>query len=282
VVSILAALGGALCVGGADFLAGRSSRSASPLLVATWINAVALVAVGVPCLISPPHLSSGAAVGAALGGVVAALAITLIYAALAAGMMSLTAPLIACGTSLVPSATATALGHPPDLIQSVGAAAALCGIMGVAWPAGSSTGHVGLSRRALSLTLAAAACAGIALATLQQAAAASVYAAIGVSGLARVTALLTCLAVVAVGDRTGMRRPARPSVVGAGLLDAYGLTLFLVGSRLGNDAVVAVVGSFYAIVTVLLAQTVLSERVTHRQKWGIVAAASGVALLAAG
>ena len=282
-LSVLAALGGALCVGGADFLAGRSARASAPLVVAMWINVIALAAMGLLFLISPPRLSPGAAVGAAIGGVVAALAISLIYAALAAGAMSLIAPLIACGTSLVPTATATALGHPPDLPQSIGAAVSLCGILAVAWPPSRATGHVRLSRRALLLTTAAATFAGIALATLQQAGAASVHAAIGVAGLARLTAALTCLVVVAARrERVQVPRSARPWLVGAGLLDAYGLTLLLVGSKLGNDAIVAVVGSLYAVVTVLLAQAFLGERVTHRQKSGIALAAAGVALLTAG
>jgi uncharacterized membrane protein len=60
------------------------------------------------------------------------------------------------------------------------------------------------------------------------------------------------------------------------------VTLFLLASALGNTALVAVLVSLYAIVTVLLAQTVLRERIATHQGWGIAMAGVGVALLSAG
>jgi len=46
--------------------------------------------------------------------------------------------------------------------------------------------------------------------------------------------------------------------------------------------VTAVIVSLYAVVTVLLAQAVLRERIARHQGAGLAAAAAGVALLSAG
>ncbi len=107
--------------------------------------------------------------------------------------------------------------------------------------------------------------------------------AVGVSGVERLSATLVALAL-AGGLLRGRRLavPPKAALLGAGGLDGAGVTLLLVSATLGNVAVSAVIVSLYAIVTVLLAQVVLRERIGTHQMLGNGAAVLGVALLSAG
>jgi drug/metabolite transporter (DMT)-like permease len=282
-LSTLAALGSALCIGSADFFGGWAARKASNLPVTMWINIVALAVLAIACAIVQPRLSAGHAIGALVGGCVSAISINLIYAAFSAGAMTLAAPLIAGGSAIVPTVAATVAGQPPDAIQSVGIAVTLVGVFAITWMPRATPAHLTLSRRALVLTVLASLAAGAALSILLLSAKGSSSAAVGVSGLSRLASMTTCaLFVLVSGSRVRLPRSLAPPIVGTGLLEASGATLFLLASSLGNTAVVAVLVSLYAMVTVLLAQVFLRERIAARQGWGILVAAAGVALLSAG
>lgn len=282
-MSTLAALGSALCIGSADFFGGWAARKASNLPVTMWINIVALAVLAIACAIVQPRLSAGHAIGALVGGCVSAISINLIYAAFSAGAMTLAAPLIAGGSAIVPTVAATVAGQPPDAIQSVGIAVTLVGVFAITWMPRATPAHLTLSRRALVLTVLASLAAGAALSILLLSAKGSSSAAVGVSGLSRLASLFTCVLFVLVSrSRVRLPRSLAPPIVGTGLLEASGATLFLLASSLGNTAVVAVLVSLYAMVTVLLAQVFLRERIAARQGWGILVAAAGVALLSAG
>jgi len=71
-------------------------------------------------------------------------------------------------------------------------------------------------------------------------------------------------------------------LVAIGLLDGAANGLYAFASTEGLLSVVAVLGSLYPVVTILLARGVLGERVRRVQELGIVGAVAGVALIAAG
>ena len=86
-----------------------------------------------------------------------------------------------------------------------------------------------------------------------------------------------------------MHRVVMPSAPGdvarlAGIMsiDLLATGLYGVANRHGALTIVAVAGSLYPVVTLLLARAVLSERLQRLQGVGVMAALSGVALLAAG
>jgi drug/metabolite transporter (DMT)-like permease len=283
-VAVLAALAGALCIGSADFMGGVAARRSHPLIATVGINLVALTLFLVAFAVVRPDLDTDAALGAVAGGVVSAVALCLIYASLAAGAMSLTAPLIACGSALVPTAAAIVLGDAPSGVQAAGIALVLVGIVTITAIPSRASDHVPLTRRALVLTAAASVVGGVAFAILLQAVeGGSTETALGVAGVSRLASTAVCLGLLTLMLRTvsAPRPPARP-VAGAGVMEAAGTTCFLSASTLGQAAVTAVVVSLYAVVTVLLAQAVLRERVALHQGAGLAAAAAGVALLSAG
>jgi drug/metabolite transporter (DMT)-like permease len=79
-----------------------------------------------------------------------------------------------------------------------------------------------------------------------------------------------------------IERELLPSLVAIGLFDVTANSLFAVATNHGLLSLVAVAGSLYSAVTVLLARFVLGERLAAPQRAGVVVALTGVALIAAG
>jgi drug/metabolite transporter (DMT)-like permease len=73
-----------------------------------------------------------------------------------------------------------------------------------------------------------------------------------------------------------------PALLAIGILDVLANSLFAVATNHGLLALVAVAGSLYSAVTVLLARFVLGERLGAAQRAGVALAIAGVALIAAG
>lgn len=71
-------------------------------------------------------------------------------------------------------------------------------------------------------------------------------------------------------------------VAAAGVLDVSANAAFLAGINTGLLSIVAVLSSLYPAVTVLMARTILGERLHRLQVVGLVAAAVGVAAMALG
>jgi drug/metabolite transporter (DMT)-like permease len=282
-LAVLAALAGALCIGSSDFMGGVAARRSHPLVAARAINLVALGLLAVAFAAVRPDLDAAEVMEGLAAGIVAAGALVLIYASLAAGAMSLTAPLIACGSALVPTAVAIAGGDVPSGRQAAGIALVLAGIVAITSTPPGTSGHVPLTRRALALTAAASVVGGAAFAILLSAVEGEdASAALGVAGLSRLASAAVCAALVPLLLRAVSRpRPPARAVVGAGAMEAAGTTCFLTASTLGTVAVTAVIVSLYAVVTVLLAQAVLRERIAAHQGIGLAAAAAGIALLSA-
>jgi drug/metabolite transporter (DMT)-like permease len=77
-------------------------------------------------------------------------------------------------------------------------------------------------------------------------------------------------------------RALLPALLTIGCLDVLANSLFAVATNHGLLSLVAVTGSLYSAVTVLLARFVLGERLAPVQRAGVVTALAGVALIAAG
>ena len=92
-------------------------------------------------------------------------------------------------------------------------------------------------------------------------------------------ALLVVLAL-AMGIRPLVTGSALPSSVVVGVLDIAAAVLFLLATRSGSLAVVAVLSSLYPIATVVLARTFDGERCHRIQFVGFAVAATSVGLIA--
>jgi drug/metabolite transporter (DMT)-like permease len=213
-----------------------------------------------------------------LAGIGGGAGLAAFYRALALGTMSVVSPLVACG-AVVPFAIAIATGERPSALALCGAVAALGGavLASVEERRAESPDRA----RAVLLALAAAVALGLfvyflglgsregdALSTLLGARVGS----------------LSFLVVAAVVLRAPLHIPRTSvaAVAAVGLADVTANALFAFASRHGLLSLVAVLGSLYPIVTVLLAHIVLGERLTRPQQIGIAVALTGVAAIAGG
>lgn len=275
-MSVLLALLSSLLWGTSDFLGGTAAKRLHAVVVVGASQAIALVAL-IPFTLllgdRPDHLwaapTAGLAVLVGLGA---------FYAALAEGTMGVVAP-IAAGGAVVPVLVGLVQGDEPSVLQLVGIAIALVGVILASGPELSG----GAGRRPLLLAVLAAACFG-AVAVLVAAGSK------GGQGSILVTLLvMRCTSVGLASILLAVRRTA-PGLVrrdlrvlaAIGVGDVSANLTFGLASRSGLLSVVSVLASLYPVVTVLLARQVHGERLRPIQLAGVVGALGGVALLATG
>ena len=277
-LGIVLALASSVAWGTSDFLGGLRSRRISALTVLLVSQPVGLaLALAVALGVGGDPLSARDAAIAAGAGAAVVMALGSFYRAMALGSVTTVATIGALGV-LVPVIAGLVQGDRPGAIQVVGAAAGIAGVVLVAWepdPEWRSAGRVAIG-------LAALAALGFGIFFLGLAAASGPRPAWTIV-VARAGGVAT-LGVAAAFVRPSMRiEPALvPSLVAIGVFDVTANSLFAVATNHGLLSLVAVAGSLYSAVTVLLARFVLGERLAAPQRAGVLVALLGVALIAAG
>lgn len=275
----LLALASAVLWGGADFLGGMSARKLHILTVTLFSQLAGMVTVTVLVALTSASLTQEGAAWAVGAGLVGALTFAIFYAALAAGAMSLVAPLSAVG-AVVPVGVGIASGDVPSALALSGIGFALAGVILIA---GRDDAPLALTPRVIALAGAAALGIGVVLTFLQlgsDAGASSGLAVVAVARAASVTATLGALLALQILPRAPLA--ALPSVAAVGVADTGANALFAVASEAGSNTLVALLGSLYPVTTVLLARLVLAERLAPRQLLGIALALGGAALVSTG
>ena len=271
-----------MCWGISDFLGGLQSRRyhqlgvmLSAAIVGTTLVAAVVLVSGDP---APPlrYLLYGAA-----GGVSVAVALFAFYRALAIGVMSVVAPIAACG-AVIPVFVGIASGERPGPLRLVGAAVAIVGVVLVSR---KGRGENQALLPALSVVLAVVAAIGFGGQFVALHAAAKGGALW--SALACVVTYLIAVGIagavaIAHGQRLRPERRAAPALVALGMAWGGANVFYATATRHGQLAAVAVAASLYPAVTVLIARAVLHERVLRIQEVGMVAALVGIVLIAAG
>jgi len=199
------------------------------------------------------------------------------YRGLAAGAMSVVAP-IAAVAAVIPVAWGVATGDSLDLLQAVGIAVALAGSL-----LASLERHEAGTRVAAGVGWAFLALAGFGGYFVPLHAAAA-HDWLWPAFLFRCTSVpLVWTAALAL--RTPLRglRPHLRGLVAIGLLDTGANALFAAASaQHGLLSVASVLGSLYPVATVLLARALLGERVQRSQDMGVLVTLAGVAMITAG
>ena len=295
--TVLLALAASLCWGIADFTAGLEARTVALPTVLLFAQGVGLaLALPIVALSGRPFPAAAPALAALGAGVAVITGLACFYRALAAGTMSVVAPIAATGVA-IPVLVGVLGGDHLALIQAFGMLAALLGVvLASRHPGADATAADRRSHRnALGLAMVAAVAFGCYF----------LCAHVGARGgvawllvLAHITSVLGVLAIgsfAALSARAKAARHGRPvsstrralavgdlGLLGlAGLLDFAATGLYGIANRHGLLSVVAVAGSLYPVATVLLARTVLRERVARSQALGVGLALVGVALIAA-
>jgi len=277
-LGIALALASSVAWGVSDFLGGLQARRISALTVLLVSQPVGLVlALAVALLFGGDHLSTNHAAIAFGAGAAVVLALAAFYRAMALGSVSVVATIGALGL-LVPVIAGLIQGDRPAPVQMVGAAGGIVGVALVTrepdpeWRAATRT-SVGLAALAAlgfgTFLLALDATSGAQPAWTIVAARAG-----GVATLAVAASL--------VRPSLAIGRSIIPVLLVIGCFDVLANSLFALATNHGLLSLVAVAGSLYSAVTVLLARFVLGERLAPIQLAGLASALVGVALIAAG
>ena len=276
--AILLALSASVAWGFADFGAGVGSRRLPVFVVALVIQSAGLVVAGIAVAITGDPLPSWRQVAwAAFAGLVGVGGLAAFYRGLAVGSMGIVGP-ISTTAAIVPLVYGLARGERPSALQAAGVALAVLGV------AGASLEHVPETRRrrigtGVGLALLAAAGFGCSLIGLSRAAPGGIAWAVWIMRIVAVPCML------ALALALGAQRPSRrlwPLLVGVGIGDTGATLLYAAATTRGLLSVVAVLASLYPVVIVVLARTVLGERIARPQLLGVAVALAGVALISAG
>lgn len=280
-MAILLSLLSALSYGLSDFVGGVTSKRTSPwsvALVGQTAGAAVMLAVAWAVGGTPTGSDAGWAVVAGAGN---GFGTAFLYRGLSSGRMGVVAPVSGVGAALVPVAVALATGERPAALVWLGVLAALPGIWLVARePVPEDVGgDLPRSSGLVDGVLAGLGFGGLFAALAQIPESAGLYP----LAMNQVVAGAVIIAVA-----TALRTPWLPrqpiALVGAvsGTLGALATGAFLLATQSGYLTVTAVLASLYPAVTVLLAATVLRERVHRGQAVGLVLCGAAVALVAAG
>ncbi|MGX1128162.1 drug/metabolite transporter (DMT)-like permease [Streptomyces glaucescens] len=275
-IALLLALGSSLAYGCADFLGGLGARKAHVLRT---VMIAAPASLAVELLLWPvlgASFSAGAIGWGAASGVASAAAFALLYRTLAIGPMNVLSPITALISAMLPVGVGLLQGERLGLAGLVGLPLALVAVVLVS--AGHGAGPARPSRTALLLAFGAGAAIALQLIFLHQAPSDS-----GVAPLIVGRGVSSAVTLAAAGlmyRRLGAQKPAYAMSAAAGVLDSVANLLFLFAARSGDLAVVAVITALYPAGTVLLARSVLAERIHRGQLVGLGTAAVAVSLLA--
>jgi drug/metabolite transporter (DMT)-like permease len=273
-LAVALALASSIVWGTADFLGGVCTRrlTLAPVLVVSQLAGLVLLAAATA--LTGRFDAEAFEIGLA-AGVCGAVGIAAFYRALATGKISIVSPVSACG-ALVPVVLALVQGERPGTLALVGSAIALSGA--VLASVHEYSGDHPAARSSVVLAATAALGIGGFLYFIGHA----------VRGGHTLPALLggrssslVLLVIGALVTRSSVRMPpaAVPAVAGIGLLDVGANALFAAAAQRGYLSVVSVLGSEYPVVTVILAQALLHERVTRPQAAGIGLALVGVGIV---
>lgn len=276
--SLLALLSSVLW-GTADYLAGNLSKRFKALAV-TGVSQIFGLLFGLAAIvisgqfIAPTLNMDGYFIPGIIAGIAGFIGLTAFYTGLATGRMGVVSPISSLSV-LIPLVYALIQGERPTQLQTIGIAIAIAGAFMASGPEVKN----GLPIKPLLYALIAAIGFGTAL----------TFIAIGseVDSLHTMTAMrcasVSICVVIALRFRTlgGFSKSQIPLLIFIGVADFLANFLLGIATTKGLVSIAMVFGSLFPVVTILLAYKFLHERLHRIQYVGIVAALSGVILIAA-
>ncbi|MCI0583485.1 MAG: DMT family transporter [Chloroflexi bacterium] len=274
---IVLALVAAGAWGTSDFGGGYLGRRAPILGVLVITQGTGLVLAVAIMLARGEPLLVGEDLALGLGGGLLAVAgIGGLYGGLAIGRMGIVAPVAAVLTAVTPALLGIALEGSPAPLALAGMALAIGAVVVV-----SRVADDGASDRPSGLAYGVVAGVALGLLSFVMSRVDDAYLLAPMAAYRAVQVAIFGL-VVAFGRRAWrLPRATWPLALGVGAVDLAGNVAFLSAARI-ELAPAAVVSSLYTVVTVLLAATILHERLTRVHAAAIVLAVAGVAMIAAG
>ena len=269
------ALAAAASWGVGDFFGGLKSRSLNPVAILIVAQPIGLTLLGVWVAVRSQGPPGSAVLWACLAAVLGTTGLIAFYRGMAAGALSIVAPIAGAGAT-IPVIWGLAGGDRPSGYQELGFAAALVGVV-----------LASFERRPEAARLAA----GVGWAAIAMLAFGAYYIPMHAAShgdflwaafVFRLTSTTLIAAAWLVLRPPRARRADLPVLASIGVLDTGGNVFFAAASAKGLVSVVSILASLYPVVTVLLARAVLHERVHRSQELGIALALAGIVLISAG
>ena len=281
-MTIALALGAALMYGLSDFLGGLLSRRTSAWAVAVVAQLASTVLTVIAALFIRGEPTVADWAWGALAGIGGGLGTGFLYRGLSSGRMGVVAPLSAVGAAVLPVVVGLVTGERPALLTWIGIGCALPAI----WLVSTAADPVDVSGRPHGMAegvtdgLLAGLGFGLLFSTLGQVPDTAGLGPLAMAQASSVAAVIA-LATMLRQDWLPRDRYSRWAII-VGALAAGAALLFLLATRTGLLTVASVLTSLYPAFTVLLAATLLRERIQAAQGAGLVLAAAAVVLVAAG
>ena len=269
------ALAAAVSWGIGDFLGGLKSRALRPVAVLIVAQPIGGALLGLWVAVRGHGPPGTAVLWACLASVFGTTGLIAFYRGMAAGALSIVAPIAGAGAA-IPVIWGLARGDHPSSYQELGFAAALIGIV-----------LASFERRPDAARIAA----GVGWAAIAMLAFGGYYIPMHAASqgdflwaafVFRLTSTTLIAAAWLVLRPPRARRADLPVLASIGVLDTGGNVFFAASASEGLVSVVSILASLYPVVTVLLARAVLHERVHRSQELGIALALAGIVLISAG
>src|SRR5580693_10170137 len=262
---VLLGLAAAVLYGGGDFLGGMATRRAHVLTVLTLVETVAVIlSVAVAWLTGGPAVLPGLTWGFSAGAI-GGLGLIIFYVGLAAGPMSVVAPVSGLVATVLPVAVALAGGERPG--AGVYAGALLCLVAIVLASSASETegpGDPGLARpprrlgRAIAFGTAAGVSFGLFFLLIRNAGQSGEVWPVAAGRIGELAIVLAAAAVLRPGLMRGIGGGIRGGIplaaASAGVIDVLANLCYVAATRIGAFGLAVVLASLYPGVTVLLAR----------------------------
>jgi drug/metabolite transporter (DMT)-like permease len=280
------ALLSAVTYGAGDPLGGLAARRLPPAAVALRSNVIGLVGlVAVAPLFDAPEVVARDIAYGMGGGVVGGVGLLLLYRGLAAGTMSVVAPITAVLAAIVPVVFGLVDGERPSGIALSGIPVALVAIALLSRDGSDHESERRTTPAVVMTALGAGLGFGLFFVSLDKTGDDAGLWPL-VAGRTASVAMFAIVALLVVSARVGSdaaRRGTTPRLLlVCGLCDSGANALFLLATHEGLLSLVAVLGSLYPASTVALATTFTHERLTRTQIAGVVLAFAAVVAITAG
>jgi drug/metabolite transporter (DMT)-like permease len=276
------ALAAAVLYGTADFLGGAASRRASALAALSVTAPVGLAVAIIAALAAGGPIRLAGFWWGIAGGAAGGVGFIAFYAGLAAGPMSVVAPVSALVSTILPVGVAVAQGERPGPTVVTGAVICLVAITLVSMEGSRPGAGRRAPARGLGYALVAGLGFGLFLLFLRYAGTSGVLWPVAESKLAG--AVIAVGAAAATGTRPlwrGADRRGFTMALASGLFDATANACYVLATRAGLFGLAVVITSLYPGITVLLARLTLGERMRWVQRAGLALAAVGIILITA-
>jgi drug/metabolite transporter (DMT)-like permease len=274
----LLALGASLSWGVGDFLGGVKARALPSLLVLAASQPFGLAALGIAVAVRGTGIPGDEVAWSALSAVVGTVGLFAFYRGMAAGAISVVAPIAALAAGIPVIWSVAVSGDHISGLQGIGFVAAVGGSVAASLELRPERTQVAAG---VGWALLAMLGFGAYFVSMH---AASTEDWLWPAFLFRCTSvtIVVSLALVRGLRPTGLRGHW-PALIAIGFLDTGGNALYAgASSAHGLLSVVSVLASLYPVVTVLLARLMLGERVQRTQDAGVVLVLAGVILITAG